>query len=552
MASASDKKKWDELHAKLVAASEAELAYEIELGAKYGHNFQSQWLSKGQKTKLEALRAKKDKIGAKIYELVTRVSPRDWSYGVPAWWVRSELTWEDAIRPKNEPLSVVVPGSYGSPDGTVKERGIPMAARKMRSRTQPSLPGFPDMPGKLEVRIPNIPMWTQIGGDMDPGAHGGTIATADGDHIELLEIQPVREHVGDKEATEVGFPFWTKEAWFDLDDLDPKNEDVRSALRTSGFDDGDQKIWFEEEATPEERAIVIAEALLSYGRGDEGPAGWSEDLPNHEVKWNSGKVATIHDYIADEDDEFRNDVLGYDDIRTALEEIVDQMADESSAQTWSTIDDRTASDAEEEGFDPESLVGVAEFGDAVAVNGDIETEKTLSGVEADLEKEGYELTDVGGKVPAEEAMVSPEHAIRAVAKEMGLDEDVVEKAAEGIDWWPKKPNEEIASSTSGWAAVYGKKDPNAHVDDGDYVVQGMWSDGTIVGGLGGGGGESFSLDDEKAAVSAAKKLLRDPTFEGDSVRVITRDGELVWSSEPEGEEPVEERRRPRASARRRR
>ena len=42
-------------------------------------------------------------------------------------------------------------------------------------------------------------------------AGSGTIArsTRSGDAIELLQIQPVREYIGDKEAAEVGFPFWT-------------------------------------------------------------------------------------------------------------------------------------------------------------------------------------------------------------------------------------------------------------------------------------------------------------------------------------------------------
>ena len=121
MANASDKKKWDELHAKLAAASAAKRAYELELGAKYGYNFQPQWLTKGQKTKLEKLRAAKDKVGDKIYELVGRIGPRKWDRGVPSWWVRSELTWEDAIRPIDEPLSVVVPAAPGYQDGYVKE-----------------------------------------------------------------------------------------------------------------------------------------------------------------------------------------------------------------------------------------------------------------------------------------------------------------------------------------------------------------------------------------------------------------------------------------------
>lgn len=124
MSLSADKKLWDKLHEDLKKKSETLLAYEIELGAKYGHNFQTQWLSTAQKKKLEKLRDAKEKTGEKIYELVARISPRQWDRGVPSWWVRSELTWEDAIRPKNEPLSVIVPGSYGVPDGTVKETPV--------------------------------------------------------------------------------------------------------------------------------------------------------------------------------------------------------------------------------------------------------------------------------------------------------------------------------------------------------------------------------------------------------------------------------------------
>lgn len=423
--------------------------------------------------------------------------------------------------------------------------------QKVMSRKQPSLPGFPDIPEKLEIRIPKMPMWEQIGGDMDPGAHGGLIAKSDGDSLELLEIQPVRAHVGDKEAAEVGFPFWTSTAYYDLSDLDPNDKDVKSALRSSGFDEGDQKHWLEEEATPEQRAIAIAEAIFSYGiKKDEGDPGWSADVIHDDVKWWGDKIAGS-EYIADEDESFKDDVLGYSDIRQHLEEMVEQMAEQSAATSRSTLGDRDADDAARDGFDPDTLVGVAEFGNTVAVNGDIESEKTLAGVEADLEKDGYEMTEGGGRIPDTEEFVSPEHAIRAVAREMGLEEDVVKDAATGIDWWPKDRYDEIASSTSGYAYVYGKKDKNRSVDDGDYVVRGAYSDGTIVGGLGGGGGMSIGYDDEEVAIREAKKMLRDPTFEGDNVRVITRDGELVWSSEPEGTETEEARRRPRSSARRR-
>lgn len=61
------------------------------------------------------------------------------------------------------------------------------------------------------------------------------------------------------------------------------------------------------------------------------------------------------------------------------------------------------------------------------------------------------------------------------------------------------------------------------VDDPFYVIQGAYSDGHIT--------DSFGFDDEATAIAEAKKLLRDPMFEGDNVRVITRDGELAWPTD---------------------
>lgn len=421
----------------------------------------------------------------------------------------------------------------------------------VRSKRQPSLPGFPDIPDVLEVRIPSMPAWEQIGGDMDPAAHGGLIARTDesslGKQIEMLEIQPVRAYVGDGEAAEVGFPFWTKEAYYTLEDLDLKSKDVQSALESSGFTEGDQKYWFEEEATPEQRALAIAESLFSYGyQTADGPSGWSSDLPDYEVKWMSGQVAMLPEYIADEDDSFRDDVLGYSDIRQALEEKVDEMANASAAQTWSTVDDSTVDKLTREGFDPDSIVGLADFNGALAINGELANtteEKTFENVSRNLELEGYEETDRGGKIPTTEEEVDPDSVIRAVARDGGHDRETVAEAARGIDWWPKDRHDMIYTSVSGWGSVWAQKDKHAHVDDGDYVIQPAYADGTIVGGLGGGGGESFSMNDEQAAIAAAKAVLRDPTFEGDYVTVITRDGELVWDSR--GSETEEAPRRSR-------
>jgi hypothetical protein len=156
----------------------------------------------------------------------------------------------------------------------------------------------------LEITIPTMD-WEQIGGDMDPGTYGGTIATGDGHTIELIKIQPVREHVGDKEAAEVGFPFWTREASFDASDLDPNDKEVQSALDFIGM----KLETLEADFTPTQRALVIAEALLDYGHADEGPSGWSGDIgiPD-KVKWSTGKIDGS-EYIADEDDLFVREVL---------------------------------------------------------------------------------------------------------------------------------------------------------------------------------------------------------------------------------------------------
>jgi len=157
----------------------------------------------------------------------------------------------------------------------------------------------------LDIEMPSFG-WRQIGGDRDPGAHGGLIARADGDQIELVEIQPVREYVGDAEAAEVGFPFWTREATYDLEDLAKAlAEGDRGALGSSGLSETEL-----EELTPDQRAVAIAEAMMRYGTNvEEGTGGWSTDIVEYPVEWWGGQIATFAEYCGDEDDEFRRDVL---------------------------------------------------------------------------------------------------------------------------------------------------------------------------------------------------------------------------------------------------
>ena len=113
----ADRRRWDELHAAHAVARTAVHDYDRQLGPKYGwsQSWRS-WITKTERDKLDRLEAKRDKIGDKIIELLVRVSPRGeaWLSGVPTWWIKEKLTWEDAVRPTNEPLSVEVPTSWGN------------------------------------------------------------------------------------------------------------------------------------------------------------------------------------------------------------------------------------------------------------------------------------------------------------------------------------------------------------------------------------------------------------------------------------------------------
>jgi hypothetical protein len=116
---AADRRRWDDLHAAYsVARTEAD-AYRVQLNVKYGSDSNPgwrTWLPKGERDKLERLEAKVNRIGDKIIDLLVRISPRgeSWLSGVPVWWLRERLTWEDAVRPTGEPLSVEVPMAWGA------------------------------------------------------------------------------------------------------------------------------------------------------------------------------------------------------------------------------------------------------------------------------------------------------------------------------------------------------------------------------------------------------------------------------------------------------
>lgn len=219
----------------------------------------------------------------------------------------------------SSPVDVYIdPEGYFTVDVYDEHRQNGRRPAHRRNAEQTHFPFGSKYAGPIEIPMVEFD-WEQIDGDVNLGSYGGIIARCDGDQIDLVEIQPVREYVGDGEAAEVGFPFWTKEASYDLDDLSPRNEQVQSALQSSDVD--------LEEIEPEWRARAIALACMRYGHGsEEGDGGWAGDkqpgeggrgnlLGSRKVRWSYAgtKRETFAEAYDGEDDEFRREVLGEED-----------------------------------------------------------------------------------------------------------------------------------------------------------------------------------------------------------------------------------------------
>lgn len=148
--------------------------------------------------------------------------------------------------------------------------------------------------------------WHQIGGDMNI-AYGASFARRDGACWSIIRIDPVREYVGDNEAAEVGFPFWTKEGYFD-------KRDIMRAIDDDGFVSSMGLADFISECggKPNKRdRAYVASAMLDYGYGDPGPAGWGKDIIRmfgsfEVVMWCGG---SLKEDLEEEDESFRREVL---------------------------------------------------------------------------------------------------------------------------------------------------------------------------------------------------------------------------------------------------
>lgn len=176
-------------------------------------------------------------------------------------------------------------------------------------------------------------------------------------------------------------------------------------------------------------------------------------------------------------------------IETALEAAMDRMANEDEAAAWSTINDESAMELERMGVDDRSAVQIAEFGDSIAVNGDLlvwphlykklglvpsehpqlwnearsrPQHKDRYGYTAEqllvqsLQRQGYEDIDRGGAVPGgSEAELDIDRLVSHVAQELGAPTNWVEHVFK--EEWGVSGDKYIPwHSDSGDVTVYAK------------------------------------------------------------------------------------------------
>jgi hypothetical protein len=504
----SDKKRWDDLHAAYAKAGEAANEYDRQLSRKYGSIYQSSWLKKGDRDKLDALRARADKIGDKIVELLVRVSPRGeaWLSGVPAHWIRSELTWEDAIRPKNEPLSVTPPSAWGG--------GAP---------------------------IQETPM---------PQEHDAESAGA-----EYAQDQIENDY----------FMGWVREQMLEASRMDPSTvlpletkSDARVIARNMLKQlEEDTKRGLD----PREIASLIGVDSTTHDDVKEFFKGFSDTLRMNDA-WLAGELLEINR-------EMRGGGVSEARRRAA------PASDLSRLHNPSIAGNIIVSNRKD--FDRLLIERLGQIGRPDAVEIAREYKKLAAayfGASRTPASTADEILDLeqrrrSGRRGVSEASRSGATKVKWVAN--GYDDGfhasvgryflkTVPVGGDRFVWSVSKGTKIVAGSEAidpSWHGGY-KGDPSEHgarvaaelamtihrtrssraaamsesrrgptpVEDPEYVIQGAYSDGRIT--------ESFGFDDEDTARSEAWKLSKSPYFEGDYVRIITRDGEIVWDSRGEG------------------
>ena len=113
-AKADSRAKFDQLRSKYLAAYAKLHDHDVALRVRYGGNYEKPWLKASDRNALEREHAAVSRAGDAFFKHLQSISPRDWSYGVPIHWLYEKLSYEDAVRPEGQRLSVVPPLAYGA------------------------------------------------------------------------------------------------------------------------------------------------------------------------------------------------------------------------------------------------------------------------------------------------------------------------------------------------------------------------------------------------------------------------------------------------------
>lgn len=119
MATKADYIKFQKLRANFVKARDEHISFDTKLRMKYGPGSLFTMMSGSERKKMDSIRAKMDKASNDMFELLSRISPRNWEIGVPLHWVMMDLSWEDAVT--SGPLSSVPEGGYNSDPKYLRE-----------------------------------------------------------------------------------------------------------------------------------------------------------------------------------------------------------------------------------------------------------------------------------------------------------------------------------------------------------------------------------------------------------------------------------------------
>lgn len=112
------------IHRQNVAKRKAEGVREftIDMAVKYGETqsgLRTHYWSKREVATYEKLKRAAGRAEQSFFKFLKTIQKRDFSVGVPAWWIRDVLTYEDATT--TGALSVVPPPAYGYTELSVQQ-----------------------------------------------------------------------------------------------------------------------------------------------------------------------------------------------------------------------------------------------------------------------------------------------------------------------------------------------------------------------------------------------------------------------------------------------